>query len=119
MIKTDQETGEQELTQYNNNGNILCPTTDRTVIIESTSTEFDLETGEIDLERRKITKPKFSIPKELLRQSKDGYSKPKCCMLDATEENFTLSKKEQVITLHEVFFLCLFYVYYYVYVKII
>lgn len=103
MIKTDQETGEQELThQYNNNGNILCPITEGTVIIETTSNEFDLETGEIDLERRKIQKPKFSIPKELLRQSKDGHSKSKCCMLGATEENFTLSKKEQVITLHEV-----------------
>lgn len=92
---TDQETGEQ---QCNDN---RAPFSGTANSIDS-SAEFDLETGEIDLEHRKVHKPKFSIPKDLLRTPKDGHNKSKCCMLGTAEENFTLSKKEHVITLQEV-----------------
>lgn len=85
---TDQETGEQQC----DIGTTYCDSV----------AEFDLETGEMDLEHRKVQKPKFTIPKELLRSPKDGHNKAKCCMLGAAEENFTLSKKEHVITLQEV-----------------
>lgn len=61
--------------------------------------EFDMETGEPDTNictKIKLRKTRFNVPKQLLTEDHE----PKCCIDE--NENYTLSKKEQVITLQEV-----------------
>lgn len=60
---------------------------------------FDLETGEpdtSDVTTIKLRKTRFNVPKNLLAQE----PALKCCI--DPNENFTLSKKEQVMNLQEV-----------------
>lgn len=60
---------------------------------------FDLETGEpdtTDVTTIKLRKTRFNVPKNLLAPEPET----KCCI--DPNENFTLSKKEQVMNLQEV-----------------
>lgn len=60
--------------------------------------DFDMETGEPDTNTTKIKlrKIRFNVPKQLLAEEEE----PKCCI--DQNENYTLAKKEKVITLQEV-----------------
>lgn len=86
MLSTDFETGELECMQIP--GDLQKP-------------EYDMETGECEMDNRLIivSKPKFAIPRKLISRQN---SKSKCCDYDP-DQNFTLSKKEDVITLQEVY----------------
>lgn len=84
MSGTDSETG--EFVSYTN-----YPTDVPAV--------FDLETGEpdtSDVTTIKLRKTRFNVPKNLLTREPAH----KCCI--DPNENFTLSKKEQVMNLQEV-----------------
>lgn len=84
MSGTDSETG--EFVSYTN-----YPT--------GVPAVFDLETGEpdtTDFTTIKLRKTRFNVPKNLLNQE----PALKCCI--DPNETFTLSKKEQVMTLQEV-----------------
>lgn len=63
--------------------------------------DIDMETGEFDitLSTLPIRKTTFVIPKELIQQRRTERNKL-CCM--DTHDNYTLSKKEEVISLQEV-----------------
>lgn len=85
MHSTDHETGEVTLMQHRFN-----------------SIEIDMETGETDSNISTIpTIPKktFIIPKELYQRRCNKKKKLRC--MDPLE-NYTLFKKEEVISLHEV-----------------
>lgn len=86
MDATDCETGEILLTNHFEDLNEY---------------QYDMETGECDanITTQRIRKTKFVIPKELIQPQKDP--KAKCCCIDPND-NFTLSKKEEVIGLQEV-----------------
>lgn len=88
MQSTDNETGEVTLTSPFEPMDIY---------------DFDMETGEFDitLSTLPIRKTTFVIPKELIQQRRTGRNKL-CCM--DTHDNYTLSKKEEVISLQEVFY---------------
>lgn len=90
MAATDSETGE-----YVSFDTYIAP--------ESDCTEYDLETGEPDCGKIIVTKhrPKFIIPKQLIQPQDDPTDKCKKCRIDPND-NFTLSKKEEVINLQEV-----------------
>lgn len=84
MDSTDHETGEMLLT------------------VPSPSVPgIDMETGELgSIARSYVTpKAKFAVPKELIQPKKEP-SDTGCC-IDA-HSNYTLFKKEEVITLQEV-----------------
>lgn len=63
--------------------------------------DIDMETGEFDINAAAlpIRRTTFVIPKELIQQRKSERTKL-CCM--DTNDNYTLSKKEEVISLQEV-----------------
>lgn len=61
--------------------------------------EYDLETGELDggTVTVEVRRPRFIIPKKLIEPNEPA---PKGCI--PPDESFTLTKKEQVISLQEV-----------------
>lgn len=89
MAATDCETGE-----YVSFDTYIAPEPD---------TEYDMETGEPECGTVIVTKhrPKFIIPKKLIQPQDDPTDKSKKCCIDPND-NFTLSKKEEVINLQEV-----------------
>lgn len=89
MHSTDHETGEMVLA--------IRPT-------QMNSHDIDMETGEFDanITTLPMRKTRFVIPKELIQPQKDRRSK-RCCI--DSNENYTLFKKEEVMTLQEVFML--------------
>lgn len=87
MVNTDSETGE------------LVP---NAFYPQAEINAFDLETGEPDSNTTTVLlrKVRFSIPKELIKRPEDD-TKKSCCL--NANETFTLSNKEEVINLQEVF----------------
>lgn len=86
MDSTDHETGEA-----------LLPA-------QSSTPNIDMETGELGSNVRShvaaMRKTKFTVPKELIQPKKEPPSTG--CCIDA-HSNYTLFKKEEVITLQEVY----------------
>lgn len=73
---------------------------------------LDVETGEcvgdeaeheLKAKQSAMRKTKFNIPKSYLMQAVPKSSKEKCCL--DTQETFTLTSKERVIELKEVFYI--------------
>lgn len=62
--------------------------------------EFDLETGELDggTAKLEVRKTRFIIPKKFIKPVEPA---PQGCI--PPDESFTLTKKEQVISLQEVY----------------
>lgn len=87
---TDSETGEYVNTSFSPNINHDCNTHQPV---------YNLETGEPETIRPIVRKRKtrFSVPRKLLAHPEET----KHCCIDP-DENYTLSGKEQVITLQEV-----------------
>lgn len=87
MQSTDSETGEVTT--------LMCPFEPMEIF------DIDMETGEFDINvsTLPIRRTTFIIPKELIQQHRSERTKL-CCM--DTHDNYTLSKKEEVISLQEV-----------------
>lgn len=94
---TDNETGEYVNSTFSPNTDLIVKETSQPQI------EYNLETGEqenipVEPTIRK-RKTRFSVPRVLLAKPEET----KHCCIDP-DENYTLSRKEQVITLQEVSF---------------